>query len=263
MLKLLEITQINLEFIDDPSQPMRQGLDQQPLEDLASSIREKGIINPITVRKKGERYEVVAGHRRFRAAGMAGVFRIPCVVADVSDDEAFDIMAHENLYRQDLDPVEEAISYGRIVGEDVSKIAPLAKRINRSVVWLEDRLELLTFSDEILAALKQGKIKLGVAQWLGRIEDRFWQEKFLREAVNFGMTVLQAQYFHDQFYAGLYPKEGDIMPTNEELKGPEPRKLQVTCARCGKVAVAPNFRNVFIHEECPENEPQPASVPGN
>ena len=254
------IEQLSLEQIDEPITPMRTGLEQTALIELADSIRQLGLINPITVRKKGERYEVVAGHRRFKACAIAGVFRIPCVISDVTDAQAFDVMAAENLNRTDIDPVEEALFIGRLVGEDNNKIPEIAKRINRSVPWVEDRLELLVFSERILVALKEGKIKLGVAQWLGRVEDDFWQQKFLDQAIGQGMSVLQARYLHDQFRMGIYPKAGDILPGNEELAPSERSKIKVECARCGTMAVEPNFQSVFIHMECPKNEAQPVAV---
>ena len=249
-----EIRELSLEVIDDPKQPMRSSLEQDSLTDLANSIRQVGLINPITVRPKGDRYEVVAGHRRFRACGQAGVFRIKCIVADVTDDQVFDLMAHENLNRLDIDPVEEALFLSRLIGKDETKISEAARRLNRSITWVEDRLELLGFSDPILSVLRQGKIKLGVAQWLGRITNDFWQIKFLDQAVAQGMSVLQSRYLHDQFQMGIFPNAGDILPANDDLKTLAHALVKVPCEKCGKIAVEPNIRSVFIHSQCPDEE---------
>lgn len=248
------IREISLEFIDDPANPMRAGLDKDTLNELADSIRDNGLINPITVRPRGDRFEVVAGHRRFRACGIAGVFKIPCVVSEVNDTQAENIMAAENLNRQDVNPVEEALFLGKMVGEDFDKIPDVARRLNRSLTWVEDRLELLKFSDRVLSALRDGKIKLGVAQWLGRVDSDFWQEKFIDQAIGQGMSIFQARYLHDQFAMGILAKETDIMPDMDGIPVSQRPKVKVVCARCKKMAEEPNFQSVFIHLECPDEQ---------
>ena len=188
-----EVKKIYSHLIDDPVNPMRSDIDRDKIFELAESIKREGLINPITVRpvhvkgcaheedlppcKEGclrpgdNRYEVVAGHRRFMACKIANVGEISCVVRELTDEQAMEIMAHENLFRQDIDPVDEAIFLGRLVGEDETKISDIATKMSRSEQWVRDRLEILAYPDYMLAPIKTGELKLGVAKWLGVIDD--------------------------------------------------------------------------------------------
>jgi ParB family chromosome partitioning protein len=256
---LNEIKYINAADISDPENPMRSEIDRERVYDLADSIRREGLINPITVRPKGSRYEVVAGHRRFVACRIANVIEIPCVVRDLTDDQAQDIMAHENLERQDVDPVDEALFLGRLVGEDDAKIPNVAERLNRSVQWVRDRLEILTYPEYMIVAIRDGTLKLGVAAWLAPIDDDFWRKQYVNNAIGQGMSVLQARYLHDQYAMGVTPKSTDILPDESELARGAPAAPRAPCAACGKIAVDPNLQNVFIHKVCPsESEAAPS-----
>src|SRR5574343_2047869 len=103
------VQEIFSDRIDDPKEAMRTELDRDDLFDLAENIKQNGLINPITIRPMGDRYEVVAGHRRLSACKIAGIIKIPCVVRELDDTKTFEVMAAENLERADVDPVDEAI----------------------------------------------------------------------------------------------------------------------------------------------------------
>ena len=242
---------INAAQITDPHFPMRSEVDQGAIWQLAESIKREGLINPITVRPQGDKYEVVAGHRRFIACKLAGVIDIQCVVRDLNDEQAFEIMAHENLERQDVDPVDEALFLGRVIGEDESKVRGVAEKLNRSEQWVHDRLDILTYPEYLIRALKEGKIKLGVAKWLGRITDETYREMFVNNAIRDGMPVWQAEYYHAQWAGGVFKKGEEILPPPEGANPSAAAKARAKCERCGGIAEDPNLRNVFIHVECP------------
>ena len=267
------IKEISAEFIDDPVNPMRSGLDRDGIDELAESIKKQGLINPITVRpvvwcavhsKRYEdhqidgtpcaeslRYEVVAGHRRFAACLQARVLKIACVVRELTDDEVFGVMAAENSKRQDIDPVEWALFLNRLMGGDDSRIKQVAESVGFSVQWVEDRLEILNYPDYMIAGLKMGQLKLGVAKLLGRIEDDTYRKMYVDSAINHGMSILQAGYLLTQFQMGiLTPSEKIGIVASESPAGPV-AKAHAICARCGKMATDPNLKNVFIHAECP------------
>ena len=246
-----QITEIYADQIIDPIDPMRTELDKDAIYELAESIKAEGLIQPITVRLLGEKYEVVAGHRRFRACMVAGVVKIPCIIKELTDDQTIEIRAHENLFRQDLDPVEEAIAIGKLIGEDDSKISVVAKRMNKSVAWVEERLDILTYPDYLVAALKQGKIKLGVAKWLGRIGDEVYRKMFSEQAVANGLAVWQAEYYFRQWEAGILKDSSVILPPERDDVVSEIARVRAKCERCGGIAEEPNLKSVFIHIECP------------
>lgn len=269
-----EVRKVSAEFIIDPENPMRTELDRDAIYELSESIRREGLINPITVRpvdvcetcgvrlsghqnieheyKNIPKFEVVAGHRRFRACLMAGVLQISCVVRDMSDEKVNEIMAHENLFREDVDPVDEAIFLGRLIGDDESKIKEVAEKMNHTVAWVQSRLDLLTYPENMLMAIKQGQLKLGVAEWLAQIDDEFWRDQYVNTAINNGMSVVQARYLHDQYSMGITPKSSDILPATEDLAPHEIPRARAICAKCGIMAVDPNMTSVFIHRECPD-----------
>jgi ParB family transcriptional regulator, chromosome partitioning protein len=270
------IVEIPVQQIIEPVDPMRSSFDEDKINELCESIKKQGLINPITVRPvhvpikntecstslKGEicsnplhkKYEVVAGHRRFTACVRASVFVIPCVVREMTDDEVFSMRAHENLFREDVDPVDEALYIGKLIGEETDKIPEIAEQLNRSVTWVEDRLMILTYPDYFLQPIKVGKVKLGVAKALAQIDDEVYRKMFFDNAIRDGMTVWQADYFLSQWQNGIYKDSSEIVIPSDNPKNFEPVKVRMQCAKCGQMAETPNLQTVWIHVECPSDE---------
>ncbi len=249
-----QITEIYADQIIDPVDPMRIELDRDAIHELAESIKAEGLIQPITVRLTGDKFEVVAGHRRFNACKIAGIIKIPCIIKEMTDDQMIEIRAHENLFRQDLDPVEEAIAIGKLVGEDDSKIPSVAKRMNKSVEWVEERLNILTYPDYFLPAIRGKKLSLGVAKYLARIDDETYRKMFFNSALSNGMPVWQAEYYLRQYEIGVFKNSAEIIPPDPASDKPEAVRVRTKCERCGGIAEEPNFRNVFIHIKCPDEK---------
>jgi ParB family chromosome partitioning protein len=248
------ITEILADQIIEPIEAMRSSFDRDKLFELSESIRSQGLINPLTVRPAGDKFEIVAGNRRFRACTMAGIVRIPCVIRTMTDNEVYSLRAHENLFRDDIDPVDEAIYIGKLVGDDDSKISEVAKMLNRSTQWVEDRLGILTYPDYFLQPLKNGQIKLGVAKLLAQIEDETYRNMFFSNALRDGMAIWQAEYYLSQWKAGVFKSGAEILPPGEGDKPQPVGKVRQRCAKCGQMAEEPNLQNVFIHITCPEDQ---------
>lgn len=245
------IKKIRSDFIMDPAKPMRVDLDKDALWELAESIKKDGLINPITVRPKGDHYEVVAGHRRFKACQIAGIVEISCVVRELNDSQMFEIMAAENLERKDVSPLEEALFIFRLSDELKYTVADIAKKLNRSETWVQDRLAIIDYPEYMQIAIEDGTLKLGVAQYLARINDDAYCKQFVDSAVKNGMSVLQARFLATQYEMGILVPSETILPSNEELQGGEQVSVRAMCVRCGKIAVDPNLQSVFIHKDCP------------
>lgn len=245
---------IRSDLIDEPKMAMRTGMDRDSLDELAQSIKQTGLINPITVRKKGERYEVVAGHRRLAACRIAGVVDISCVVKELADSDVFNIMAQENLFRSDVDPVDEAIFVGRLTNEMGMTIDEIAQKTNRSVAWVNERLDILDYPDYMIASIKEGRLKLGVAKNLGAIKSDVYKKMYVDQAVNFGMSVRQAEYIKAQDDMGLLKGEEPSVPGVDDLPEKEPAPVRAQCARCGEMAESPNLKLVYVHVKCPCDE---------
>lgn len=258
-----QIKEIYADKILEPVEAMRTSFDRDKLYELSESIASQGLINPITVRPVGDKFEIVAGNRRFRACKMAGIILIPCVVRTMTDYEVLSLRAHENLFRDDIDPVDEAIYIGKLVGEDETKIVEVAKMVNRSQQWVEDRLGILQYPEYFLPPLKEGRVKIGVAKALAQIQDETYREMFFNNALRDGMAIWQAEYYLAQWKSGLFKAGAEIMPPVDGDKPQTVGKVRQKCAKCGGIAEDPNLTNVFIHITCPTDLPPTATLEGN
>lgn len=151
------------------SQPRRE-FTPESIEDLASSIREKGIIQPIVLRKAGRGYEIIAGERRWRAAQMAGLKTVPAIVMDVDAKESLELALVENLQREDLNPIEEASAYEKLIEDFGLTHEEISRRIGKNRSTITNQLRLLKLPTEAREALARGEISAGHARALLSIQ---------------------------------------------------------------------------------------------
>jgi len=248
---------INAEHITEPPNPNRVEIADDKLKELADSIKQIGLQQPLVVRAVGDKFEIVAGHRRFKACLHVGVINIPCIVRQLTDDEAEQVKAHENLYRSDLSCTEEAIYLARLTEKNPEKIASAARIVGRTEAWVRERLEILQYPEYFWPALDSGTISLGVAKHLSQITDEVYRKMFFEQAVRDGMKVWQAQYYFNQWEAGIFKESSEIMPPPDSAKPGAVATVRQVCAKCGQIAESPNLTNVFVHVECPTQPPLP------
>lgn len=196
--------ELALLLIDEPTEAMRTEIPRDAVFTLSEDIKKNGLINPITVRPKGDRYEVVAGHRRFLAHRFGGMSTIRCIVRELTDEEAFAIMTSENLKREDVNPVDEATHAARAVEYCKGDIDAAARMCGESRYWVETRLRIAAMSDDMKAALRAGKISLGVALALAVCENETDRTVMLNMAITQGVSVAMAEYWIAQHRAGLW-----------------------------------------------------------
>lgn len=163
---------IPLDRIDsNPEQP-RLAFDEATLEELASSIREHGVLQPILVRPRDDgRYQLIAGERRWRASRIAGVPNIPALVEDIDDETALEISIIENLQREDISPLDEAAMYDRMIREHGYSIRKLAEKLGKDKGYLENRLRLADAPDEVRELVSLRKDTLSHAYELMKVQD--------------------------------------------------------------------------------------------
>jgi len=178
------------QLIPSPYQP-RAHFEPEALADLASSIREKGVLQPLLVRKIEEKYEIVAGERRWRASSLAGLLEVPVVVRELSDVDALEIAIIENLQREDLGPVEEARAFARLLEQGRSQ-DEVAAAVGKGRSTIANALRLLALPLDALSALENGDITAGHARAIlaQPEEDRLWA---LTQILNGGLNVRQAE----------------------------------------------------------------------
>lgn len=174
------------------SQP-RKNFDEAALEELADSIRQFGVITPIIVQDKKTHYEIVAGERRWRAARMAGLKEIPVIIREYTDAELAEIALIENIQREDLNPVEEALAYQRLIEEFHLKQEEVAQVVSKSRTAITNSLRLLKLPEEIQQMLAQDQLSMGHARALLAVEDTEKQLALAKKAAQNGMSVREVE----------------------------------------------------------------------
>lgn len=172
----VKITQIE----PNKSQPRKQ-FDEDALQELADSIKQYGVLEPLIVTKKGKFYEIIAGERRWRAARLAGVKEVPVVIREYTDREIMEISLIENIQREDLNPIEEALAYESLINEYSLTQEEVAEKVSKNRSTIANSLRLLKLCDEVRQMIIEDKLTTGHARALIPIEDAELQT----EAANF------------------------------------------------------------------------------
>lgn len=171
----------------------RKHFDEEGLEELAESIRQYGVIQPLVVKPKGKHYEIIAGERRWRAAKLAKIKEVPVIIRDYSDQEIMEIALIENIQREDLTPIEEAQAYMRLIQEFHLKQEELAKRISKSRTVITNRMRLLKLAPAVQEMLADGRISEGHARALLALEDPEKQEAAAAQIVEQMLSVRETE----------------------------------------------------------------------
>ncbi|MBR1607267.1 MAG: ParB/RepB/Spo0J family partition protein [Clostridia bacterium] len=186
-------TEISLSDIDpNPDQP-RRVFDKEALETLAESIRQSGLLQPLLVTPEGSRYRIVAGERRFRAARMAGLDTVPCVVREMSEQERREAALIENLQREDLNPIEEAAGIRDLMESCGYTQELAAKRVGRSRPAVANLLRLLALPESIQQMVKDGRLSAGHARVLAGLESETQQLALAERILRDGLSVREAE----------------------------------------------------------------------
>ncbi len=183
------ITKLNIDLVvQNPNQP-RKIFNEETLNSMATSIKEYGILNPILVRKKDEKYEIIAGERRYRAAKIAGLSEIPVIIKDIPDEKIAEISLIENIQRENINVLEEAESYKEIIKQLNITEKELSEKIGKSQSYISNKIRLLTLPNEIQEALKSNKISERHARSLLTVKDEKKQLELLPKIINEKLTV--------------------------------------------------------------------------
>lgn len=191
--KLTEMIKIRL-IEPNRNQPRKQ-FDEDSLAELADSIKRYGIIQPIIVTKKDSHYEIIAGERRWRAAKMAGLNEVPVIVKDYTEREVAEISLVENLQRDDLNPIEEAKAYERLIQEYQLKQEDIAECVSKSRSVITNALRLLKLSDNVQTMLMEGLISVGHAKVLLSITSKEQQEEAAERIIDEKLSVRELEAY--------------------------------------------------------------------
>ena len=185
----MELKNVKLIEIIEPEIQMRTNISQAELNELTQSIMEVGLINPITLKKKGRKYEIIAGHKRFLALRQLQFTEIDCNVMHANEMETFQIRMDENLIRSNVTEIEEAIYIESAMKQTQLTQIELANKIGKWASYVNERLMILDYDPILLNALKEQKISFSVARELNRIKDVKKQREFVRFAITGGCTA--------------------------------------------------------------------------
>lgn len=175
-------------IVPGPMQP-RTTFDEASLESLADSIRTHGIVQPLLVRRRDGGFELIAGERRWRAAKLAGISRVPVIVREVPDDNLLEIALIENIQRENLNPIEEAQAYKKLIETVGLTQESLASRVGRDRSYITNYLRLLRLPDDVQQLVKEGRLSTGHARTLLSLDQVDLQRRLARQILDGGLSV--------------------------------------------------------------------------
>jgi len=184
-----EPSEVDLDsIVPGPMQP-RTHFDEASLQSLADSIRSHGIVQPLLVRRRGDGFELIAGERRWRAARLAGITRVPVVVKEVPDESLLEIALIENIQRENLNPIEEALAYKKLIETVGLTQEALASRVGRDRSYITNYLRLLRLPDDLQQLVKEGRLSTGHARTLLALSHADLQRRLARQIIDHGLSV--------------------------------------------------------------------------
>jgi ParB family transcriptional regulator, chromosome partitioning protein len=176
----------------NPFQP-REDFDSQSIEELAQSIKEKGVIQPLLVRRKGDSYELIAGERRLRAANLLSLKEIPIIVRDVDDRDSLELALIENIQRQELNAIEEAHAFQYLIDKFQVTQDRISEALGKSRASVTNTLRLLKLPLEIQSEIKKGRISFAHGRALLEIEDTNHQRRLVQDVISKGLSVRELE----------------------------------------------------------------------
>jgi ParB family chromosome partitioning protein len=203
----------------NPYQP-RKTFRAEDLQELVASVKEKGVLQPIVVRRKGDTWEIIAGERRFRAAQKLGLLTIPAVEVTASDVESLEIALIENLQRADLSALEEADGYQRLIDEFQMTQEQIAQKVGKDRATVANGLRLLRLSPEVKAFLASGRLTAGHARVVAGLNSPVEQKKLAEKIISLGLTVRDAEKW-------LQGQKGPVKKSRGMVKGKDPNVLKL------------------------------------
>jgi len=252
-MQKLEI--IPLDRIKDPERPLRNDLRPESVDELVFSIKEVGIIQPLVVCKNGDSYEVIAGHRRLLAAGLAKLTEAPCIVVNSTGLNKEVLKMHENIAREDINPIDWAIQLDYLKSQYKLSNAKMAEMMGFSEAWISQHLDILKYPVEVLEVIKQGKLSFSASRELAQIKDPVKRKVYVNAGVKSGVTPEQAANWRREANAPTY--QNTSTPDNTE-NNTQPDLVNIPlpiCAVCGNEIQYADLLTLQIHKDCaPKNE---------
>ncbi|MEW6730301.1 MAG: ParB/RepB/Spo0J family partition protein [Acidobacteriota bacterium] len=220
-----ELMELDLDLLEANEEQPRTHFDEQRLDELAESIRANGLVQPILVRRKGGRYQIIAGERRWRAAQRANLHKIPAVVREIPDDKLLELALVENIARQELNPIEEAHAYQRLITTHGLTQEQVARRVGKDRSSVTNILRLLKLPADIQQLVEKEQLSMGHARALLPLEDAEAQRRLASKIINEALSVRDVERLVEQWRSvGLQESErSETLPIDPNIKAAERR----------------------------------------
>jgi len=227
-----KITEVDLSLIDEPKGIVRMEISSEAITELAQSISEIGLLQPVLLRKSDNRFEIVAGHRRFLAHKQLELKKIKSIVRVTTDQEAAVLRATENLSRVGLTPVEEAAIFADLVGSHGLSYDQIGKRVGKSPGLVRRRMDLLKMPPQLQQAVHRKQISISVAEELWPISDTASLDYYLSFALDGGCTKEVARQWCKDWRDSQRRQDAASGNSRQALAPSEPRPVYVSCDLC-------------------------------
>src|SRR5712691_4553416 len=236
--------EIDLDLIDpSPMQP-RSRFDETRLNELAQSINANGVVQPLLLRRRGMRFELIAGERRWRAAQLAGLARIPAVVRDVPDDKLLELALIENIQREDLNAIEEAQAYKKLIETIGLTQELLAERVGRDRSYITNYLRLLRLPEDIQRLVQEGTLSTGHARTLLGLSDIDLQRRIARKIIKQELSVRETERIIRRTSGNLSQRKRSIPGTKENDANVRAAEAKLRRQLGTRVHIVQNSQNV-------------------
>jgi len=245
-----EYKEVPLELIDDPNAPARLNADDSEVIELAESIREVGLINPLRVKPAGDRFEVVAGHRRLLACRVINFSPVPCTVQDPEDDKDTETMLAENVARLNLTPIEEAVMIENLREKKNYGRRTVAKVLGKSEAWVQQRIDLLSYPPDIQKAVHERGLPCITAKRLAEVDDEEVRTKWTNEVLRRGVSAKTVVLWVNSYKISKAQAEGAENIDADELSAPIDYTPKGTCWVCNTRTPYERLKNILLCREC-------------
>ena len=233
--------EIDIDLIEPSNMQPRTHFDEARLEELAQSIRANGIIQPLLVRQfEGDRYQLVAGERRWRAAQRAGLQRVPVVVREIPEERMLELALIENIQRQELNAIEEAHAYKRLIESLGLTQEMVAQRVGRDRTFITNYLRLLRLPEDVQRFLEEEKLSTGHARALLGIDDQDIQRRIARNVIDKGLSVRETERAIKRVIAGASPTAATLPPQKRDDANIRAAEVKLRRRLGSQVRVLPN-----------------------
>jgi len=247
-----EFREIPIGLIDDPALAARSSMDDQKLDELAADILRKGLLEPMLVAKAGDRYEVIAGHRRRIACARAGLVAAPCIVYPTRAAYLEGVKYSENRFREELSAADEAILFAELLERDCGgDVDRLCDQLGEKRAYVEGRLLLFQGDPKIFEALQVGKITIGVAHQLNRCTDELQRRSYLHSAIHGGATVAVVSGWIQQWQTiAALTAPGATVAASSPAPMPIPENDMFRCVICDENTNTHCVKFLPVHDYC-------------